>query len=74
MPKFDVLRIGRTLGVGASSKVKVTQDSEGKKYAMKIFHSNEAKDQHLIEAEVDALRSIKHPRIVNLIEHGHGMW
>ena len=41
---------------------------------MKIFHSNEGKDQHLIEAEVDTLRSLKHTRIVNMIEHGQGMW
>ena len=63
------MRIGKTLGEGASCKVKMAQDPEGNKYALKILNSNNH-FKRFIDAEVETLSMINHPNIVNLIEHG----
>ena len=69
---LDKLHIGKTLGVGASCKVKMAQDPEGNKYALKILNSNNH-FKRFIDAEVETLSMINHPNIVNLIEHGEGL-
>ena len=69
---FDNLRVGRTLGTGASCKVKIAKDHQGNKYAMKILKGNK-NFKRFIDAEVDTLSMIKHPNIINLIEHGEGV-
>ena len=66
------MRIGKTLGVGASCKVKMAQDPEGKRYAMKILKRNK-NFKRFIDAEVETLSMINHQNIVNLIEHGEGI-
>ena len=69
---IENLRIGRTLGAGASCKVKIATDNAGNEFAMKILNRNKA-FRKLIDAEVETLSMIKHPNIVNLIEHGEGI-
>ena len=39
---------------------------------MKIFHSTQ-QSERLLEIEVETLAKIKHPRIVNMVEHGYGL-
>ena len=67
-PSLDNLKIGRTIGSGASCKVKIAKDNEGNKYAMKILNGRK-RFRRFIEAETDALSQIKHPNIVNMIEN-----
>ena len=69
---LDNLQIGRTLGKGASCKVKVAKDSFGNKFAMKILNPDK-NFRKFIKAEVETLSMIRHPHIVNLIEHGEGV-
>lgn len=71
-PSLENLRIGKTIGSGASCKVKVAKDSNGNEYAMKILKGNK-RFKRFIQAEVETLSMIKHPNIVNLIEHGEGL-
>ena len=68
----DLLKIGKTLGVGGSCKVKVAEDNTGSKYAMKTF-TKVKKYKRQIAAEIETLTRIKHPHIVNMIEHGNGL-
>ena len=69
---LESLHIGKTLGVGASCKVKLARDNEGNRYAIKILKQNKQL-KSFIEAEVETLRTINHPHIVNLIESGEGL-
>ena len=69
---FENLRIGKTLGQGASCKVKIAKDNQGNKYAIKILNRNKH-FRRFIEAEVQTLSHLRHPNIVNLVEHGSGM-
>jgi len=71
-PILENLRIGKTIGAGASCKVKLAKDSAGNEYAMKILKGNK-RFKRFIQAEVETLSMIKHPNIVNLIEHGEGV-
>jgi serine/threonine protein kinase len=59
-------QIGRTLGSGASCKVKLGVDSTtGKKVAVKIIKEDmDEADKALIKAEVEALQNLKHINIV----------
>jgi serine/threonine protein kinase len=59
-------QIGRTLGSGASCKVKLGVDSiTGKKVAVKIMKENmDQADLALIKTEVEALQGLKHINIV----------
>ena len=69
---LETLHIGKTLGLGASCKVKMARDPEGNRYAIKILHKNKSL-KRFVDAEVDTLKCINHPNIVNLIEHGEGL-
>ena len=64
--------LGRTLGSGVSCKVKLAKNNENTRYAIKIIHSND-QFQELVETECEALQSLHHPNIVNLIEVGRGV-
>jgi 5'-AMP-activated protein kinase catalytic alpha subunit len=64
--------LGRTLGSGVSCKVKLAKDDNGTRYAIKILHQDEQFDE-LVETEVDTLKKLKHPNIVNMVEVGEGM-
>ena len=64
--------IGRTLGVGASCKVKIAKDCNDNKFAMKIM-THERRYSKFVEAEVDTLTRVRHPNIVDLIEYGEGV-
>lgn len=54
--------IGRTLGSGASCKVKLGVDTEtGRKIAVKIMSKDLDKDtMKLVQTEVEALQNIQH--------------
>jgi serine/threonine protein kinase len=67
--KYQVLR---TLGSGASCKVKLGVDSEsGRKVAIKIMHSNMSEhDKKLVMTEVQALQGLKNENIISQIETG----
>lgn len=63
-------RLGKTLGEGSFSKVKIATDmSTGKEYAIKIVKRNcvnEPGIESQIEKEVSILHTIKHPNVVRL--------
>lgn len=61
--RFQVLR---TLGSGASCKVKLGIDSEsGRKVAIKVMHQNMSEqDKKLVMTEVQALQGLIHENII----------
>lgn len=66
-------QIGRTLGSGASCKVKIGLDTTTKrKVAVKIMNKSlDEETKNLVMTEVDALSKLKgHPNILEIIEHG----
>ena len=60
-------KVGRTLGSGASCKVKLGLDAEtGRNVAIKIMNQDmNANDLQLIKTEVEALQGLKHANIVD---------
>ena len=60
--------LGRTIGSGASCKVKIGEtNTDSKRYAIKILKSDERLEQ-FIKNEVEILRKLSHPNIVNFVE------
>lgn len=64
-------QLGRTLGKGVSCKVKLARDAANKRYAIKIIKSDQVFAE-LVATEVETLKKLNHPNIVNLIEVGNG--
>jgi len=69
----------RTLGTGVSSKVKLAFDANNKQYAIKVMDrsnpSNNRKALELVETEVEVMKNLSHPNIVNLVEYNRdGVW
>ena len=66
--EIDGFRLIKTLGSGYSAKVKLAEDAEGDKYALKIFDltnpdiSREA--MKLIQTEIEATKKLDHKHIV----------
>jgi len=69
-------QIHRTLGQGASCKVKLGQEIEtGKKVAIKIMSQNiDEKVKKLILTEVSAMSILKHDHIVSQIDYGQDVY
>jgi serine/threonine protein kinase len=70
---FNVLR---TLGKGASCKVKLAQDPEtGRKVAIKIMNDNmDPNMKQLVMTEVKAMDQLKHKHVINQVEYGTGIY
>lgn len=68
----DKYELGRTLGQGASCKVKLARDAQGKRYAIKIMN-NAAEFDECIESELQILQRLSHRNIVQLVEVGQGL-
>ena len=68
---LDKYQLGKTLGSGVSCKVKLAKDATGTRYAVKILHNDDV-FVDLIKTEVETLKTLKHPGIVNLVETGSG--
>jgi len=64
----------RTLGTGASCKVKLALDTEtGRKVAVKIINDNmDPKMKELVMTEVKAMAELNHENVINQIEYGSG--
>ena len=71
--KYNVLR---TLGSGASCKVKMGHDTEsGRKVAIKIMNDNlDEKMKDLVLTEVKAMENMNHTNIITQIEYGEGVY
>lgn len=71
--RFKILR---TLGTGASCKVKLGLDTEtGRKVAVKIINDNmDPKMKELVMTEVGAMAKIDHENVINQIEFGRGTY
>lgn len=71
--KYSILR---TLGVGASCKVKLAQHLEsGQQVAIKIMSDQIAEThKHLIMTEVKAMGHLKHMNIINQLEFGQEVY
>ena len=52
--------------------MRVAKSGNGCRFAMKIY-SNVAKFQSQIQAEIEALSTMRHPRLVNMTEYGQGL-
>jgi serine/threonine protein kinase len=61
--------LGRTLGSGVSCKVKIGKSKTGQKVAVKILKGDDH-FKELVGTEVDVLRKLNHPNIINFIEMG----
>ena len=58
----------KTLGDGATAKVKLAEGPDGKKAAIKIFNTGlSPKMQQALYAEIETMEKLKHPNIVNSI-------
>ena len=68
--------IGRTLGSGASCKVKLGLDTDsGRKVAIKIMNKDLDRDTlKLVMTEVEALKNIDHVNVIRLHEYGEGKY
>lgn len=65
-------RLGRTLGEGTYGKVKLgVHMTTGQEVAVKIMKPQEVKDKGDIEREINILKLLKHPNIVELLESIH---
>jgi serine/threonine protein kinase len=64
--KIGRFEIMRTLGTGASCKVKLALDTEtGKKVAVKIINDNmDLKLKELVMTEVQAMENLEHPHVI----------
>jgi len=71
--KYDILR---TLGSGASCKVKMALDTEtGRKVAIKIINDNlDEKMLELVKVEVEAMSKFQHVNIIEQQEYGNGVY
>ena len=71
--KIGKFEIQRTLGSGASCKVKLgTDTSTGRNVAIKIMNGDmDESEKKLIMTEVDALQGLENINIINQIEIGH---
>jgi len=69
--KLGDYTLGRTLGDGATGKVKLAKNSENRRFAIKLIH-NQSDALEAVAAEIEALQKLKHPNVVNLIEYGQG--
>jgi len=65
-------KLGRTLGEGTYGKVKwAVNMNTGQEVAIKIMKPQEVKDKGDIEREINILKLLKHPNIVELYESIH---
>jgi len=58
----------KTLGEGATAKVKLAVDQDGKRVAIKVFKEPKEKLLDEIERECGVLLTLNHPNIVHVIE------
>jgi serine/threonine protein kinase len=69
MPRVGDYELGRTVGRGAYSKVKMCQHvPTGKEYVAKIVPKTNRDVEHEIRVEIGILRRVNHPNVVQLIE------
>lgn len=70
--EIGVYRLGRTLGQGTYGKVKWGINTvTGQEVAVKIMKPQELKDKSDIEREINILKLLKHPNIVDLYDVIH---
>lgn len=74
--KIGRFEVKRTLGSGASCKVKLGVDTEtGRQVAIKIMNQDmDAKMKELLMTEVKAMAELKHTNVINQIEYGVGTY
>lgn len=63
--------LGKTLGSGSFSKVKLGQDDSGKQYAVKIIDKEQLVREHMeeqLKREISIMRMLNHPNIVKLFD------
>lgn len=63
--------LGRTLGSGSFSKVKLGIDDQGKQYAVKIIDKEQLIKEHMeeqLKREISVMRMLNHPNCVKLFD------
>lgn len=72
MPKIQQYELGKTLGTGAFSKVKLATDTNtGIQYAIKIISREMVVKQQMeeqLKKEINIMHKLKHPNIIELVE------
>src|SRR5690349_573491 len=72
MPKVSKYELGKTLGTGSFSKVKIAVDTTtGEQFAIKIISKQLVKDQNLeehLKKEITIMRMLKHKNLISLKE------
>lgn len=69
--KVGKYELGRTLGSGSFSKVKLGVDDQGKQYAVKIIDKEQLVREHMeeqLKREISIMRMLNHPHIVKLFD------
>lgn len=68
-------KIGRTLGDGATCKVKMGYDTNGHKVAVKIMKSEMGEDAKFeVMKEVENMKKLDHPNVIKILDHGKSMY
>lgn len=69
--KVGKYELGRTLGSGSFSKVKLGVDEQGKQYAVKIIDKEQLIREHMeeqLKREISVMKLLNHPHIVKLYD------
>lgn len=69
--KVGKYELGRTLGSGSFSKVKLGVDDQGKQYAVKIIDKEQLVREHMeeqLKREISVMKMLNHPHIVRLYD------
>lgn len=69
--KVGKYELGKTLGSGAFSKVKLGLDDRGKQFAVKIIDKEQLVKEHMeeqLKREISIMRTLNHPHIVRLFD------
>lgn len=69
--KVGKYELGKTLGSGSFSKVKLGMDDTGKQYAVKIIEKEQLVREHMeeqLKREISVMKLLNHPHIVKLYD------
>jgi serine/threonine protein kinase len=69
--KVGKYELGRTLGSGSFSKVKLGIDDKGRQYAVKIIEKEQLVREHMeeqLKREISVMKMLKHPHTVQLYD------
>ncbi len=70
--RFGAYELDREIARGCFGVIVSASDAKGKQVAIKLMHRpNDEPERNRFEAEMDALRRVRHPNILQYIDSGH---